>query len=59
MLHCHFIHELIHKYSNELCILLYTGVTATAKSSVVRFTGFHPKQPYLEGGHFYADSYYF
>ena len=50
-----FIHELIHKYTNELCIILYTGVTATAKTSVVRFTGFHPTQPYLEGGHCFAD----
>ena len=46
---------MIHKCTNELCILLYTGVTATAKTSVVRFTGFHPTQPCLEGGHCYAD----
>ena len=36
--------------SNELCILLYTGGTATAETSVVRCVGFHTTKTYLKVG---------
>ena len=55
MLFCHFTHDPVPNYSNELLILPHTGVNTSAKASVVSFICFQPTKIPLEDRNGYTD----